>query len=74
MNRQTQDLLDKAYRMEGLIKCARLAEDNDNFPALKVGGDGVAEVLAVMADLMADISAAIELLGQRADRQPGVNQ
>ena len=61
-NPMNRGLLGKAFRMEGLIKCARLAEDNDNFPALSAKGTGIAEVLEVMADLMGEISEGIETM------------
>lgn len=60
MSQTTEELLAKAYRLEGLITCARLAEDNENYPALRKNGSGLADVLAIMADLAADISGGID--------------
>lgn len=64
MSRAFDDLLTKAYRMEGLIQCARLAESNDAVPHLRKNGTGLAEILAVLADLSADLSGEIEQIGQ----------
>lgn len=66
MNTMDTSLIGKSYRMEGLITCARLAQDNENWPELRQGGGGVAQVLEAMATLMGEISEGIERLDMTA--------